>query len=390
MTMLPQDNSGASGAKLESLLGYLDTDHNNRNLLEDACLMAFDAGRYALSQELLDRREALAPLTPSLVNLRGLLQMSSGEYEKALDTFRSLNEADTDPTLRYNIAYAYSLGGRYEEAADGLTSDVLAAVPAAVTLIIRVLHHLGRLDEAITLGEMHLRDTARDHELPGALCEALFDANRMDGVREIANQYPDLAETLTARGILALETGADSRCYELFQRALSLQPGSGRTKLGVGLWHIANQQFDEATQWLADAAATLRVHPGSWVAAGWAHLLHDDLARAADAFDLAWRLDRGFAEAPGGLAIVRMKQRRIEEAQHLATVARRLDEHCLSAKYAQTLAASNSDDHTAVKKLIETSLSSPIDNSGRTLGEILYARSPINEKSGSLNKGAND
>lgn len=283
--------------------------------------------------------------------------------------------ATPEPALRYNIAYACSLLGRYEEAIASLDHEVLAAIPAAITLNIRALHHLGRLDDAIRLGEQHLHEITQDSELPGALCAALFDANQLDAVRQIATAYPDLPETLTARGLLALETGADAESRELFERALARRPQSGRAKLGVGLWQLTNGQFAEGARQLEEAATTLRIHPGSWVAAGWAHLFNNDFDRAAEAFEKAWNLDRGFAEAPGGLAVVHLHRGHQEEAARLVTIALRLDNQCFAAKYAQSLSADASGDQARATAMIQSALGTPIDNTGRTLGHVLFTRS---------------
>ncbi|WP_321945812.1 tetratricopeptide repeat protein [Paraburkholderia sp. J10-1] len=388
MSTLPPDQESPGDSRLQRLLKYLEADPVNLKLLEDIASHAFEVGEYPLCAQILERYEALAPLPPALTNRLGLVALSLGDYGTALDHFRTLAAEFPEPEVRYNVAYAHAMLAHYGEALAVLDPDDPQQLPAAATLTVRVLHHLGRLDEAMQVGQRWLQATHPDPELAGALATACFDANDVDAARQFANMSPASPDSLTVRGLLALEAGSDGEAYELLEHAIRLRPASGRAKLGLGLYHLSRRQLDAAAVLLDEAAQTMASHAGAWVAAGWAHLLRGDLGSASTNFTQAWEMDRGFAEAPGGLAVTRVHQQRADEARRLADTALRLDRHCLSGALALSLLAAASGDNVRSATLIDTALESPIDPRGLTLRRLLQMRAAhIAQEGGGPEKG---
>ena len=261
--------------------------------------------------------------------------------------------------------------GHFDEAIAELDDTVLEALPAAATLKLRSLHHLGRLDEALALGKHYTQSAHCDPELHAALATALFDAEDLESARRHAEQAPDTPDGLTVRGLLALDGDSAETARALFERALALNANSGRAMLGVGLALLSEQQFTGAAPALDRAAQLLQTHAGSWISAGWAHLFNGDLAQARARFEEGGRIDRGFAEAPGGLAVVDLKEGKLEDAKRHAEIALRLDRACLSAALAQSLLASAAGDQATADAIREAALSQPLDPRGTTIAQAL-------------------
>ena len=374
MNPLHTPSASAMPERLVRLVDYLAADPANPNLLEDVATVAFDAQHFALCDEMLARRETLGPLSPALLNLRGLSAMAQRRFDDALALFESLRAAGSDPVVEYNMAYAKAMLGRFEEAIALLADPVLAAVSPAVALKLQSLHHLGRLADAIELGKQHANDPGIGAEISGLLATALFDAEDVEGARHYAAQASGTADGITVRGLLALDGADTHEALDLFGHALSLSPGNSRARLGLGLSLLAQEQFADAAEQIDLAAAAFETHAGSWVAAGWAHLLGGKLKEARTRFEQAARADRGFAEAPGGLAVVDVYEGKLDEAKRHAAIALRLDRNCLSAAQALTLLSTAAGDHAAAGAIRDTALHRTLGPNGRTIAAALSRR----------------
>lgn len=378
--MPPQPSSNAlssataATARVERLLSFLDADPDNLGLLADAANAAFDANGFALCDELLDRYAARAALPPALVHLRGLAALSQHRFDAALREFAPLLATHDDGTIRYNAAYAAAMLGRFDEALGMLDDATLAGVPHAIPLKLRALHHLGRLDDTIALGRLHIDRPGASPELYGALATALFDAANLDDARRCAEHAADTVDGLTVRGLLALDDASIDDARELFRHALALNPDSARATLGMGLAELSERRFAAACELLDQAADQLKVHAGAWTAAAWSHLFDGAPDAARTRFERAAALDRGFADAHGGLAVVCVREGRIDEAKRHAEIARRLDASCLSAALAESLLATRSGDERKADEILQAVLDRPLGPDGRTLAQALSMR----------------
>ncbi|WP_338638624.1 tetratricopeptide repeat protein [Burkholderia pyrrocinia] len=365
--------------RVERLLSFLATDPGNLNLLADAAIAAFDAHRFTLCDELLDRHAARAPLPAVLANLRGLAALSQHRFDTALRAFEPLLTTHDDASIRYNAAYANAMLGHFGEAVELLDDATLNGESRAIPLKLRVLHHLGQLDDAIALGRRHADSRAASPELCGALATALFDAADLGGARRYAERSADTVDGLTVRGLLALDAGSIDDAHDLFRRALAFSPDGARATLGIGLVDLAEQRFADAAGTLDRAADLLKTHAGAWVAAAWAHLFDGDPGAARIRFERAAELDRGFADAHGGLAVLCVHEGRFDEARRNMAIARRLDASCLSAALTESLLATHAGDARTADEIRRAALDRPLGPDGRTLAQAL-ARYGVRDK----------
>ncbi|WP_157654277.1 tetratricopeptide repeat protein [Burkholderia ubonensis] len=370
----PAVSPAPEAQRVERLLSFLQTDPENLNLLADAAVAAFDAHRFALCDELLDRHAARTPLPAVLANLRGLAALLEHRFDAALRAFEPLLATHDDAVIRYNAAYATAMLGRFDAAIELLDDATLSGEPRAIPLKLRVLHHLGRLDDAIALGRSHADGPGASPELYGALATALFDAADLDSARRCAERSADTVDGLTVRGLLALDSGSISDARDLFRRALAFNPDGARATLGIGLVELAERRFADAAGTLDRAADMLNVHAGAWAAAAWAHLFNGDSGAARTRFERAAELDRGFADAHGGLAVLCVSECRFDEARRNMAIARRLDASCLSAALAESLLATHAGDVRAADEIRRAALDRPLGPDGRTLAQALAMR----------------
>ncbi|MGF6647338.1 tetratricopeptide repeat protein [Paraburkholderia sp. GAS82] len=364
-----------SSAHLDRLMDFLRADPHNVSLLGAAATAAYDAQCFDVCDELLKRHNAATgSLPPALLNLEGLSAMSQSNFEVALAAFEQLLSRENDPAVRYNAAYAAAMLGRFEHAIGLLDSRVIAAIPQATALKIRALHHLGHLQEVIALAEAHLNNPETGAEITGLLATALLDAGDIEGARRYAAMARENADSLTVRGMLTLDEANNADAMALFSEALQTRPDNVRALLGLGLALLAQERFAEAAAQMDAAAAAFKTHAGSWIAAGWAHFLNGDRIRARTRFEEAGRVDRGFAEAPGSLAVVDFAEGKLADARRHSVAALRLDRACLSAALAQSL-LSNADGETDVAAAIrDAALNRPLDASGKTIAQALARR----------------
>lgn len=356
--------------RLERLLSYLEADPTNRSLRADAAHAAYDAGRHDVCEQLLDALQQQAPLAAPLLNLRGVNALASGATAQALHALNAIPVAERHPVTSFNIAYAHALMGQYEQAAVALTEPVLQQVPEATGLAVRVLLHLQRLDAAIALGQ---RYAPTNTDTAGALAIALFDSGDLETARTFASQAGQSVDGCTIRGLLALQDGQLNQAEADFVTALQKQPSHARSKLGLGLAHMARLQFDHAGDLLDAAAQAFRNHAGAWLAAGWARLYQGDIPAARQRFEYAAAVDRGFSEAHGSLAVLDCKEGRFEEAERHAAIALKLDRQSMSAALALSLIQAAKGHPDEAQKLVDAALQRPIDDDGHTLAQAISA-----------------
>jgi tetratricopeptide (TPR) repeat protein len=165
--------------------------------------------------------------------------------------------------------------------------------------------------------------------------------------------------------MLALAEDTSGAARERFELALAMHPKSGRAMLGLAL------RFADAASTLERAAELLQTHAGAWVAAGWAHLFNRDLTAARERFERAAQIDRGFAEAPSGLAVVSFHEQRFDEAQRQVKEALRLNTNSPSAVFAQSLLAAHAGQQQAATDMIQAVLNRPLGADGRTFAQAM-------------------
>ncbi|MDE1182549.1 hypothetical protein [Paraburkholderia sp.] len=306
----------------------LHNDPANPALLDEAAVAAYEAQQFDQCDALLQRREAVSPLTPPLLNLKGLCALATQRFDTASHAFEALSATDTSFAVRYNLAYAKAMLGRFAETIALLDEPILAAMPAASELKTRALYLGDRPDDAITLAARYADDPQVGEALRGLLAIALFDRDGQGDAdrptdRQAARHYADRAahsaDGLTARALLLLTDGLPDQAYVTFGDALALSPEHSRAKLGIGLALLALAHGDAAAAQLDNAVKAFNHRADLRVACGWAHLLAGERRSARACFAHATQLDHELAEAWGALAVFDWQDGKPESARSAAS-----------------------------------------------------------------------
>ncbi len=362
-------------ARLERLQDYLQQDPDNLSLLSDVALAAFEAAQPSLAKELFIRYKTLAEPSDSLLNMAGLLALRENNVAGAIGYFTELASVHPKSAeVIYNLAYAEGLSGEFDRALERLSDDISIAYPPAALLRMRLLHHAGRIDEAIAEGESTLIRGPGASDVEGLLAVLYLDKGDLKSAATHAAAAGDESDALTTLGMLELESGSTDDARMRFEHLVEAQPKSGRAWLGLGLASLANQSIADARVSLDRAARLLVRHPGSWLASGWAHLLDGSLDDAQVAFEEATRIDRNFAEAHGSLAVLAVRRGESESAARFIAVAMRLDSQCLSAALARSELLRAEGNAAAADSIREAAIHTPGQADGASIYELLVRR----------------
>ena len=372
MSIMVTTNTAQPSERLSRLLGFLKRDPSNAALLSDAAEAAFEAGDFREASQLLDRYETHEPLSSPLTNLRGLVALAERRFEAAADIFAALRAADgDDPALRFNLAFAKSNLGEYENALALLDDDTVAAAPRAPSLKIHVLHHLGRYDEALDAGEVLAQRFPENEALMGALATLSLDAEKADLARHYGQKAGDNAEGRAALGFLALGDQHVEQSLELFDEALAVQPGNPRAWMGKGLGLLAIGDSAKAVEAIDHGAQLFNGHVGSWIASGWAHFVNGEMDEARASFDRAMAIDANFSESHGGLAVLDILEGRLEQAKRESEIALRLDRNSLGGALSASLLLERAGKPELAQRIRERAMTMPIGPNGLTIAQAL-------------------
>ncbi|HEY0959826.1 MAG TPA: tetratricopeptide repeat protein [Novosphingobium sp.] len=366
MTDIVSDS--VSGDRLNRLLKFLAMDEANLALLADAADAAFTARQTGLAAELLDRYAALTSLPPELRNLAALIALAEERFDDAAGHLGHLRADGIDnPQVRFNLAWSLSMIGRHAEAADLLNDEAIAASPRGPTLKVQALHHLGDLDAALSEGRRLVERYDNDQALLGALAILAMDADDFAFARLCAERAADSPQGLAALGMLALDEGDANAAIPLFDRALARQKSNPRAQIGKGLALLTNGKPAAAAEFLEAGAAHFRNHLGSWIAAGWAYLVADDLERARAMFERTREIDETFSEGHGGLAVLAFMTGDLAEAEKRSEIALRLDRECLGGALAKIMLLEAQGETAKAARIRDIALKTPLGANGKTL-----------------------
>lgn len=362
----------APDLRLSRLRRYLDSDPKNLRLLEDVAVAAYDAGDRNVTTEMLSHYAALADLPPGLVNLGALIALAEQRYQDAADQFATLlTSHPTDPAIRFNLAWARAMLDDHAGALALLDEEVLAAVRRAASLKIRMLHHLGRIEEALACGRELAGRHADDAELMGVLSAVALDADDRALAGNFARRAGDTPTGLTTVGTLLLEENRCDAALNVFARAIAAQPSSGRAWVGQGLGLLGKGDAAAAAASIDRGAELFGDHLGSWIAAGWAYFVQHDYAASRMRFERALALDGNFAESHGGLAVLDVLSGDLENGERRIAIALRLDRRCFAAALARSLLLSERGDRSAAQRVRSIALDQPIGEDGRTIAQAI-------------------
>jgi len=358
--------------RLKRLLGFLNGDPSNRELIGDAAAAAYDERLFDLAAQLLEQYRALEALPPQLANLKGLVALARQDCASATEIFEALRKQNpADPSIKFNLAWAHAMAEKWQESLELLDTDTLAASPRAPSLKIHVMHHLGLYDEALAAGAELAERFPDDGALMGSLATLAMDADRADLARQYAQRGAATPEGAAALGFVTLGDHDTVRSLELFDRALAAQPGNARAWIGKGLGLLAEGKTEAGAQAIDRGAELFENHVGSWIASGWAHFARGDYAQARKSFERAEAIDANFSECHGGLAVIDLLEGKKAEAQRRCDIALRLDRKSFGGALAKVLLLSDAGRPEMARKVRDMAFSTPIGQHGETLGQLL-------------------
>ncbi len=359
-------------SRLQRLLPLLDSDPNNLTLLSDAAQTALAEGQPKVAEELLERYAAIAELPPLETNLGGLAALQTKRFDRAVQLFGRLVEAgETDPSVRFNLAWASAMNKDFDRALDLVDDDLARALPQAALLQVQILHDRGEFETAAERAREYVELHPSYAPLMASVSVLALDVDDEALAAACAAKGGDHPDALSTLGTLALGEERATEALDLFDRALERSQQVPRAWVGRGLARLLTGATPEAAADIDRGAEMFGDHLGSWIAAGWAHFVNKDMAAARARFETALDLDPNFAETHGSLAVLDLLEGNSESARERSEIALRLDRLCYSAALARSLLAAGAGDQETARRIYEKAIDTPVDGSGRTIGQAL-------------------
>ncbi|ARN19345.1 tetratricopeptide repeat protein [Piscinibacter gummiphilus] len=338
--------SPATPGRLERLGNFLQHDPDNATLLRDYAVEASRTGEHHAAAAALARlaERGQATLDDHLAWAQALRR--DGRNDEALQVLGGAERRwPGDPWVAYETASCHFADRAFDRAFDALR-DPSPQDPAGAevdALRIRLLHHLGRMDEAAAIAD---RFQASPHPaISRAAVPVWMDLGRFDEAlghaRALAGTVPEGEtppyEACEALASQALDQGDPAGAQPWLRAALSVRRDDGRVWVLAGLTSLAIDDTASAIDAFERAVALMPGHAGSHLALGWAFLATQRLPEAGAAFAAGADADPSFAETHGSLAVLAAMQGRTAEARELIRKAQRLDRQSASALWAAHL-----------------------------------------------------
>ncbi len=274
-------------------------------------------------QELLAKLQSLGYVQqdkPTASLNQGTIAMQAGRHEEAIAAFTAALRGMDEPSVRLNLARAYRLAKRFDEAQRELEGLRVhgwkpEAVLAEMSALARDRKDFGGaerlLEQAMKAdpgsAQSHMQ-AARLHELQERWEEALASYQRA------AAADPALAEAHNQAGVVLKRLGRTREAIAAFERAIEVNPDMPGPYNNLGLVHREMGRREESRRVLetgvtmAPKSAVLHNSLGS--------LYHDggDVERAVQEFETALRHDPSYAEAVSNLAVIHTGRRDVANA----------------------------------------------------------------------------
>lgn len=366
------EQTAAASSRYLRLAELLGQDPDNLALLADSAEAAFAEARIDAAQELIDRQARLAPLTPQARHLAGLIAMRRLDWAGAADIYAELLASGASaPPVRFNLAWSLAMDKRFEDAVAVLDEATSLALPQAAQLEVQLLHQICEFDRAITRARALIQVHTEHRGLNAIVSTLAIDMEDSELALRTAQKAGDHPDALTTLGTLALGEDDPEAAVRLFEAALARAPDAPRAWIGRGLTRLLGHDKNGAASDLDKGAEMFGTHLGSWIAAGWGHVLAGDRAAGRARFEKALAIDDRFGEAQGSLAVVELLDGQIDAAKRRTEIALRLDREGFSAALASMLLAAGEGRAESAQRIFETALHTPIGEDGRTLAQAL-------------------
>ena len=369
--------------QLERSEGYLAIDPANQELLARVIDLSLAAGQHERAARHAQAALERFPGDGFFLARMGTVHLAGQRWVEAATVFEGLLAQYADINLSYNLAYAYQWQGRHADALSAMSAyvDAPELTPDMVTLLVRVLHHLGEGERAIALAQARMAHCEGDAAFLAATSLVCLDVGELEQAEQLSaaalalgqqqGQGKAQVEALVVGGSLALARTDSDTAIARFQQVLAQNPREGRSWSGLGTASLLKRDLPAAQQQLEQAVALMPTHIGTWHLLGWSRILGRQVDRARAAFETALGLDRNFGESHGGMAVVLALQGEREQAEAAIARAIGLDPEGLAARYAQMILSGQTEDPVRFRALAGRLLSSRQGAFGQNLGELL-------------------
>ncbi len=358
--------------QLKTLIQFLESDPENPALLADVAQAALAADQCRLAQETLERLDEVEPLAGQMANLAGIAAMRAGDQQTARRWFDVAQQDNPDDEgLIFNVAWSFALSGDFESSAELITLSLTDKLAQAAMLDVQISHELGRFEEAEAKMDRYIAKHPDYAPLHASVSVLAMDIDRPDLAKDAALKGGRHPDALTTLGALELGEHKLDEAEALFEQALANGHKSPRAEIGRGLVSLARQDYSSAASAIDKGAQQFSDHLGSWIAAGWAHLLAGDGEAAKERFRKALDTDDTFSEAHGSLAVMDVLGGDIEEGKRKAEIAMRLDRSSFSSALAGILIANANHNAEAAERILKRALSSKVLPGGETLEQAI-------------------
>lgn len=372
--------SGAQNSvdKLDRLTGMLRVDPTNKPLYRQCADLASALGRYETLAQLASDALARHPGDAAAIFDKSTALIAARDYRAALEFLATLDPVSArDTAVRSNQGLCLYQLGEYEQARPHLEDCYQQGVRSAglLRLLVSTYHHLGLMDEAVSVAAENADAGSADAALAGVYALLYLDADEITHAARWAqtalNLNPKSIDGRVTQATLLTLRVETERARQMLESVVQDAPSVGRAWIGLGALALLAQDLKGAIGHLTRGLELMPGHVGSWHILGWAQLLSQDLSAAQRTFEHAMEMDRNFAESHGGLASIAAIRGERGRAEQLIQVALRLDADCLSARFAQSVLASGAGDVNQARKLLDSAVGRLAGEDSSALGKLL-------------------
>lgn len=355
---------------LAQLERYLEQDRDNDGLRAEAFEAALRGGLRERAEAHLRAGLDSGRDAPAWQLRHAHWLMAGHDWHGAKSVLAALHDEPRAPTgsraaAAHDLALVALREGDPATGRQWLQPLVQAADPAPAAALqalwLRLLHHLGEIDEALNTARRWAKTGLLAPEAAGVASLAALDANEFaDGTTwsaQALQALPQQLEALVTQGSLALARQDAPGAMAMLGRALAVQPRDGRALSAMATGHLLAGDLARARQCFDAALPLLPRHIGTRHGLGWTCLIQGDAAAARRAFEQALALDRNFADSHGGLACALARAGERAAAEQEAAISLRLDPRSMSAHYARAILDGHDQDAPAMQALARRLLS---------------------------------
>ena len=340
--------------QLQRYMTYLVQDECNVNLWLSISEGFQELGDWASAQHYLDGAKVHAE--QPLWCQQGFIYLRSNQIMLAKEAFTlALAEEDT-PINRYYLSFCLYSNHEFNQALTVLksleTPDPIELSSKARLLKAKILHHLHRHDDAITVLEQSMTHHESDADAAGLLALLYFDKSDAEKAELFTNKALAL-DPSNYQGQLVqilLKTRLNKITLAEIEQLLATNPQDGRLLFALGTTQMRHMNVSAAEQAFFQTSEIWPEFYENWISYGWCHLLQNNLDKAEQAYQQAVTIDANSADGWGGLALVSALNNHLPLAEQSLEKAQTLDSACFLAAITRIIVANQTDLKQAAKE----------------------------------------